>query len=93
MSFMERISFSFVIIPGGYLQQCCMIYVAVNNCTYRQQPENGTHNLNELSPPGYGSVLQYACQDGYKLIGTAQQVCKANGTWSHDPANCIRKLI
>ncbi|XP_047736006.1 uncharacterized protein LOC125177736 [Hyalella azteca] len=35
-----------------------------------------------------GSRATYKCQEGYHLIGHAERVCQADGTWSGAPTEC-----
>ena len=45
--------------------------------------------LLNFSSLDYGSVVTYACEDGYKLIGGAERVCGHAGKWSGQPPLCV----
>nr|KAG5703035.1 hypothetical protein BaRGS_016196 [Batillaria attramentaria] len=68
---------------------------------YRECQANGEwsaiHCL-ELRPPlhgtmigsgtSYGSVIRFVCNDGYKVVGSAERTCQADRTWSGQDAFC-----
>lgn len=35
-----------------------------------------------------GSVLSYQCDHGYTLVGSTNQVCLSDGSWSGEAPNC-----
>lgn len=37
----------------------------------------------------YGSVVEYYCDEGYKLIGPIQRLCVGNGQWEGDEPKCV----
>ena len=39
----------------------------------------------------YNSVINFACENGYKSNGSAVRRCQANGTWSGQALTCTRK--
>lgn len=52
----------------------------------------------ELGPPvhgtmigsgtAYGSVIRFVCNNGYRVIGSAERTCQADGTWNGQDAIC-----
>ena len=40
-----------------------------------------------------GSQLQYSCEDGYDIEGSATLTCKSKGRWSSRPPTCKRGKI
>ena len=36
----------------------------------------------------FSSEIRYSCEEGYYLVGTANHVCKADGTWSGKEPEC-----
>ena len=60
-------------------------------CAQPQDPANGWHTANCYS---YTCHAFYTCADGYELVGRAERVCQADGTWApKDLPTCVRKLI
>ena len=41
----------------------------------------------------FQSVAEYRCQLGYILEGFSNRVCEADGEWSEDDPECVRKFI
>ena len=37
----------------------------------------------------YNSVVSYACNSGFRLVGSATRTCQADGTWSGEHPRCI----
>ncbi|XP_026177714.1 sushi domain-containing protein 2 isoform X2 [Mastacembelus armatus] len=50
--------------------------------TPRNGRKNGTHYVK-------GNTLNFSCNDGYKLYGTAQRTCLDDGTWTGEQPYCI----
>ena len=36
----------------------------------------------------YGSVIRFVCNDGFKVVGSAERTCQADRTWSGQDAFC-----
>ena len=36
--------------------------------------------------------VHFQCDDGFKLLGSSERVCQANGTWSRSRASCNGKF-
>ena len=60
--------------------------VIASECEDPPSPDNA---LRILSSTAVNSVVKYKCNRGYKLIGSAYRVCRANGKWSGVPARCV----
>ena len=37
---------------------------------------------------GYGTVLKFECDNGYKVIGSTERRCQADRSWSGQTAKC-----
>ncbi|XP_078668410.1 CUB and sushi domain-containing protein 3-like [Branchiostoma floridae x Branchiostoma belcheri] len=58
----------------------------VVTCPTLVAPENGS-----LDPSGantYQDVVQFACKQGFRLVGDTAATCQATGTWSHPVPRC-----
>uniref|UniRef100_A0A0B7AQJ8 Sushi domain-containing protein n=1 Tax=Arion vulgaris TaxID=1028688 RepID=A0A0B7AQJ8_9EUPU len=61
-------------------------------------PECEPIHCNELGPPlhgtmigskiTYSSVIRFVCNNGYKVVGSAERTCQADRTWSGQDATC-----
>ena len=67
----------------------CHQYAAIE-CEVLTAPENGSIIG---GPKTVGSLVIYACDDGYMLSvpQPAFRQCQANGSWSGDEPTCDRK--
>uniref|UniRef100_A0A8C4R6D0 CUB and sushi domain-containing protein 1 n=1 Tax=Eptatretus burgeri TaxID=7764 RepID=A0A8C4R6D0_EPTBU len=54
-------------------------------CGHPGSPHNGWQNGKERTP---GSTVQFSCEKGYLLRGSAQRTCLSNGTWSGSQLEC-----
>ncbi|KAH9489925.1 hypothetical protein Btru_038468, partial [Bulinus truncatus] len=52
-------------------------------------PVNGRMNGSSTS---YDSVITFACNKGYKIVGSQERTCQTNGTWSGQEATCVGTL-
>lgn len=39
-----------------------------------------------------GSIINYSCGTGYRLVGDQARVCQENGKWSGNKAKCEGKI-
>ena len=39
---------------------------------------------------GLDDVARYSCYQGFELVGSAEQICTENSTWSASPPSCVR---
>lgn len=56
-------------------------------CPY---PNPNQHVIVRGSAYAYGNVLQYSCNEGFRLDGPESRTCTADGTWSGDEPLCTR---
>ncbi|XP_065179368.1 sushi, von Willebrand factor type A, EGF and pentraxin domain-containing protein 1-like [Sycon ciliatum] len=56
------------------------------SCCCLERPRNGGKIGDQAT---LGSIVQYECDDGYELVGSAQRQCQADGTWTGDAAFCL----
>ena len=54
-------------------------------CQNLPKPENG--NV-EVTSTVVGTVATYSCNDGFKLVGNENRVCRPNGQWSGVAPSC-----
>ncbi|XP_076799587.1 uncharacterized protein LOC143444282 [Clavelina lepadiformis] len=57
-------------------------------CHTPSAPHRGTINTNGATVLQYGDVINYACDEGYVLIGHERATCRENGQWSSNPPQC-----
>ena len=38
---------------------------------------------------GFGAIVRYRCDQGYRLVGDASRTCKSDGLWSGLDPVCI----
>lgn len=57
-------------------------------CPYIDPPDNGAQTLTGNVP---GSVLNYTCNRGYKLVGNHIRHCKNTGYWNGSLPKCLSK--
>ena len=57
----------------------------VISCQRLQSFANGQQSRHMLT---YLSVVNFTCNEGYTLTGSAQRVCLANGEWSGEDSAC-----
>ena len=60
------------------------------NCPILDDPSNGTVSclLSNNVIPSYEDTCNYTCDDGFKLFGSEQSICSADGTWSGGDVVC-----
>lgn len=59
------------------------------NCGILMAPMNGTIKGTDFTFP---NVIEFACDNGFDLIGPHNRHCQANGSWSGENAICRGKL-
>ena len=42
---------------------------------------------------GYGTIVSFQCNDGYRLVNGSTRMCQLNGTWSESQPHCASKYI
>ena len=60
----------------------------------------GAHKFSELTMNWFnrlphrkvGSAVTISCEDGYKLFGSEESVCKDDGQWSEELPTCVSQL-
>ncbi|NXC31516.1 DAF factor, partial [Campylorhamphus procurvoides] len=68
--------------------------VVLEFCKRKQCPDPGNPEKGRavvLTDLLFGSKINYACEDGYKLVGSSQRTCEVSGTgvmWSGDAPVC-----
>ncbi|KAI6214115.1 Sushi, von Willebrand factor type A, EGF and pentraxin domain-containing protein 1 [Aphelenchoides besseyi] len=62
------------------------------SCSALPQFQNGKRSLRFGDGNGFGTVYQFACDDGFRLVGAPTILCRSNGDWSAEQPNC-KKLI
>ena len=55
-----------------------LLYYAAVDCGPLKHPLNGKVFLSKTI---YGSIANYECDGGYKLVGVAKRTCLAGGKW------------
>ncbi|XP_019633428.1 PREDICTED: CUB and sushi domain-containing protein 3-like [Branchiostoma belcheri] len=78
---------------NGALSTTATSYQIVVNFTYIQCISLPTPKNGGLSPAGsyrYQDVVNFTCDTGYELNGTANTMCQANRTWSNPVPTCTR---
>ena len=61
----------------------CMCILISVNCGNPPRPTN--NSIISLNGTVIGSVANYECDTGYKLVGNSSIVCQDNGEWSTPP--------
>eukprot|EP00058_Branchiostoma_floridae_P008085 XP_002593573.1 hypothetical protein BRAFLDRAFT_125152 [Branchiostoma floridae] len=61
----------------------------INTCAQLPVPPNGRYNYLSGANATYNSVIQYTCNNGYNIQGSAQRQCQADGTWSGTDVQCV----
>ena len=60
------------------------------SCTVLQAPIHGA--ITSLSCGFlFGSLASFSCDKGYRMAGSRQRSCRADGTWSGDTTLCNSK--
>ena len=60
------------------------VYILISvNCGNPPRPTNGS--ISSLNGTVRGSVANYECDTGYKLVGNSSIVCQDDGEWSTPP--------
>lgn len=54
---------------------------STSTCGYPGSPAHASVTFN-TSQVSVGTVANYACDNGYELLGPPRRLCQANGTWS-----------
>lgn len=54
-----------------------------------QNPESVAHAYLINSDSRYGSVVEYFCDEGYKLLGSTQRICRSDGKWDGTEPECV----
>jgi hypothetical protein len=57
-------------------------------CGIIQEIDNGNHNGSQSDLLEPGTVIQYSCQNGHRLVGFDILQCMAYGQWSSPPPRC-----
>ena len=60
-------------------------------CDSLRDPQNGHISASSITPgTDLGSIAEYSCDDGYRLVGPRTRTCQANGQWTEESAVCGR---
>ena len=54
-------------------------------CPLLQDPTDGSVQYSSVS---IGTIAEYSCNEGMKLIGVSVRVCQSHGSWSREPPIC-----
>ena len=54
-------------------------------CSPLAAPGNGTISGSGVN---YKSVITFACNAGYRLVGSSRRTCQTDGTWNGTTASC-----
>ncbi|NXR45020.1 CR2 protein, partial [Hippolais icterina] len=73
------------------LSEPCLICTSLFSVLHCSKPANITHGSfhgpgNTVFTPG--TSVNYICEPGFSLLGTASIYCTASGAWSHPPPIC-----
>lgn len=59
-------------------------------CLELQQPSRGSIRCSDpKGPSSYGSTCEFACNEGYTLVGSSTLQCGASGLWSSLQPLCV----
>ena len=62
------------------------------DCPVLQQPEYGSIS-SVLSNPLHDNSVNFSCDDGYHLLGSAERTCMSGGEWSGTTVTCRGNFI
>ena len=54
-------------------------------------PGSVSNGVRIMSATTYLSTAKYFCHPGYKLLGSPERVCEAEGQWSGQATSCVSK--
>ena len=60
---------------------------SVVTCPDLDDPADGSVNY----LVAVGSTAEYACNEGFELVGTNTRTCQSDGTWSGEAPTCQRR--
>ncbi|XP_030834420.1 sushi, von Willebrand factor type A, EGF and pentraxin domain-containing protein 1-like [Strongylocentrotus purpuratus] len=60
----------------------------VLTCPSPPIPAYGGVNPVEADQYSYGDTIDYSCQDGYQLTGSAENTCGPDGSWANEAPTC-----
>ena len=66
-------------------QDCLIFHCFVASCSYLKEIPNGVMNGKTQT---HGSIIQFNCKDGYRLIGPSNATCE-DGKWSETLPRCV----
>ena len=66
-----------------------LLFVVIVDCSTPPTPGNGSVTYDNTFE---GSVANYSCNDGFRLVGDDQTVCQSNATWSGVVPICIGEI-
>lgn len=69
---------------------CCIFYFPALLCQDPGAPENGGRTAASFE---INSAVQYYCNEGYQLMGTAVARCLAGATYGSDRPTCQCELV
>jgi CUB/sushi domain-containing protein len=64
----------------------CVAFGSTSGCERPGSLENG---IVLITSTHVNSIVKYKCRDGFKLVGSSYQVCRANGRWTGTFPKCI----
>ena len=59
-------------------------------CPALKDPENGSVDDGDNLP---GTTAKYACDDGFRLVGSSKRLCQRDGSWAGRAPTCVGKEI
>ena len=62
-----------------------MFIISAINCGFLAEPRNGSKVGGKTVFP---HSVQFSCDEGFDLAGSALRVCTSNGIWSGQNASC-----